>query len=92
MHPIPTQYQAAIRLERLLGDPDRAENLFSFRQALEWDEQEQFPEPAMARLHQLGLHRIFVPRSVGGAIRIQRNLHRSGPNPGAPGYVRGGWL
>ncbi len=74
MKRIPTQYQPAIRLEQLLGDPERGENLFSFRQALEWDEQEQFPEPAMARLHELGLHHIFVPRSLGGQFEASETF------------------
>lgn len=63
---VPDQYRAAVRLEQLLGDPGAPENLLSFRQGMLWDEDDQFPEPAMTRLHRLGLHHVYVPKSLGG--------------------------
>lgn len=66
MSPVPHPYQAALRLEQLLGDPGTPANLLSFRNAMAWDEQEKFPEPAIVRLHQLGLPDSCVPKSLGG--------------------------
>ena len=48
MNQIPLQYHDPVRLEQLLGDPGQAENLLSFRNAMLWDEQSQFPEAALA--------------------------------------------
>jgi alkylation response protein AidB-like acyl-CoA dehydrogenase len=67
---LPAQYHAAMRLEHLLGDPGNPDNLLSFRRAMAWDEQEQFPESAMARLHQLKLHHGYVPASLGGRFEL----------------------
>ena len=55
-----------MRLEQLLGDPGNRENLLSFHSAMVWDELEQFPDLAIARLHSLGLHHVYVPKSLGG--------------------------
>lgn len=63
---LPAQYHPAVRLEQLLGDPGNPENVLSHRQAMEWDEQEVFPEAAIARLHQLKLHHGYVPAALGG--------------------------
>ena len=54
----------------MLGDPGKPENLFSFCKAMAWDEREQFPEAAFSRLHQLGLHHAFVPKSLGGQFEL----------------------
>ena len=70
MNEIPAQYHDAVRLEQLLGDPGSAENLLSFRNAVAWDEQEEFPEAAIARLHQLGLHHVYVPKALGGQFEL----------------------
>ncbi|MEI6780397.1 MAG: acyl-CoA dehydrogenase family protein [Verrucomicrobiota bacterium] len=67
---IPAQYGDAVRLEQLLGDPGNPENLLSFCQAMAWDEQEQFPQAAISRLHQLGLHHFYVPKSLGGRFEL----------------------
>ena len=63
-----------MRLEEALGDPERAENLLSFRNALEWDEQELFPEPAIQRLLHLGVHTFNVPEELGGRFRSMETL------------------
>jgi alkylation response protein AidB-like acyl-CoA dehydrogenase len=63
------QYDAAVRLEQLLGDPGNPQNLLSFRQAMAWDEQEQFPERAILRLRELGLHQGYVPVALGGQFQ-----------------------
>lgn len=67
---VPDAYRDALRLEQWLGDPANPENLFSFRQARLWDEADQFPEAAIARLHEIGLHAIYVPRSLGGQFDL----------------------
>ncbi len=66
MKSIPSQYQAALRLESLLGDPGNAANVVSFPRALAHDEAETFPAAALARLQHLGVHRAFVPAQWGG--------------------------
>jgi alkylation response protein AidB-like acyl-CoA dehydrogenase len=63
---IPGQYAKAVRLEQLLGDPGTAENLLSFSNAILWDEREEFPRPALERLHRVRLHHVYVPKSLGG--------------------------
>ena len=63
------QYHAAARLEQLLGDPGNSQNLLSFRQAMAWDEQEQFPEAAIQRLRELRLHHAYVPAALGGQFQ-----------------------
>ena len=62
----PEQYQIAITFEKNLGDPGQANNLLSFRNAIQLDEDDAFPEAAVSYLQQLGLHRAYVPRSFGG--------------------------
>ena len=66
MNPTPAKYHDAVRLERLLGDPANPENLLSFRNAMARDDQEQFPEAALLRLHQLGVDQVYVPEPLGG--------------------------
>ncbi len=65
---IPAQYLAALALEQALGDPERADNLLSFRNAVALDEADAFPEAAVGFLHNLGLHRAYVPTSLGGSF------------------------
>ncbi len=68
MKRMPEPYAPALKLERMLGDPECGENLLSFRQAMRWDEADAFPAPAVARLHALGLPRVYVPQALGGAL------------------------
>lgn len=70
MNLIPRQYEHAVHLEQLLGDPADAQNLFSFRNSVAWDEQEEFPELALGRLHQLRLHHVYVPKYFGGQFDL----------------------
>ena len=63
---LPSTYHAALALERALGDPMQPENPLSYRQAMQHDEREAFPEAAIGELHRLGLHRAFVPKALGG--------------------------
>ena len=62
----PGSYRAALALEQALGDPMQPDSPLSYRQAMQHDERETFPEAAMGQLHRLGLHRAFVPRALGG--------------------------
>ena len=66
---IPVQYLEALALEQALGDPNRADNLMSFRNAMALDEADAFPEAEISRLHNLGLHRAYVPEQLGGRFR-----------------------
>ena len=74
MNEIPAQYHNPVRLEQLLGDPGNGANLFSFRNAMLWDEEACFPEAAVVHLHQLGLHHVFVPGSLGGRFEYCESL------------------
>lgn len=66
MSTCPPAYAHALALEEQLGDPSEDSNLLSFRRSMDDDEREAFPDAAVTRLHRLGLHRIFVPRALGG--------------------------
>ncbi len=69
MSMIPAQYLEALAWERILGDPDNPDNLLSFRNAIALDEVDAFPEEAISRLLNLGLHRNYVPEQLGGGFR-----------------------
>src|SRR4051794_9891538 len=60
---------AAAALERFLGDPRDAGSRISFREALDLDEREAFPERATLTLDAWGLPRFYVPVASGGALR-----------------------
>jgi len=62
------QYQEAEYLETYLGDPFRASNSISHRQAVTLDEAEAFPEAAMSHLHGYALHHFYVPAKLGGGF------------------------
>jgi alkylation response protein AidB-like acyl-CoA dehydrogenase len=66
----PTEPTAAAQaLERFLGDPREDGSVISFRDALELDEREAFPERGVAALDAWGLPRFYVPEASGGALR-----------------------
>jgi alkylation response protein AidB-like acyl-CoA dehydrogenase len=60
------QYENLLELERHLGDPFEARNLFSFRAAVEWDEADAYPESACDLLNRWGMSSYYVPASLGG--------------------------
>ncbi|AZM62124.1 MULTISPECIES: acyl-CoA dehydrogenase family protein [unclassified Streptomyces] len=68
------QYKHTEFLEDLLGDPGRADNVVSFRNALTCDEAEQLPLAALDRLKDLGLRRSCVPERLGGELRSCEEL------------------
>lgn len=74
MSEIARPYGTALQLEQCLGDPACADNVLSFRQAMQWDEADAFPEAAIARLHELGLHRVYVPQALGGAFETSEKF------------------
>ncbi|HKV37013.1 MAG TPA: acyl-CoA dehydrogenase [Pyrinomonadaceae bacterium] len=71
---LPEQYGKAEELERNLGDPHDGRNLFSFAQAVELDEMEEYPERACALLNEWGLPRYYVPERCGGRLRSYEEL------------------
>jgi alkylation response protein AidB-like acyl-CoA dehydrogenase len=71
---LPAQYAEAARLERELGDPTSPESRFSFRGAVELDEEDAFPEDACRLLEDLRLHHFYVPASCGGRLRSVEEL------------------
>jgi alkylation response protein AidB-like acyl-CoA dehydrogenase len=60
------QYQLAAQLDQQLGDPALSSNLFSHATAMKLDEADAFPEAEVSRLHNLGLHQVYVPEQLGG--------------------------
>lgn len=69
MSMIPVQYLEPLVWEQILGDPDNPDNLLSFRHATALDEADAFPEEAVSRLLNSGLHHSYVPEYLGGRFR-----------------------
>ena len=59
----------AEELESALGDPSDPEVTFSFRRAVELDEEEAFPAEAYRLLDDWKLPEYFIPASAGGKWR-----------------------
>lgn len=58
----------ATAFERALGDPFVPGAPLSFADTVDRDEREEWPADAVARLCELGFHRLFVPARWGGAL------------------------
>ncbi|MBD2070856.1 acyl-CoA dehydrogenase [Leptolyngbya sp. FACHB-671] len=65
MHPL-KQYWLAEELERDLGDPCNPESVMSFKQVIELDELEAFPEAELTWLYNWKLHHYYIPTNCGG--------------------------
>jgi alkylation response protein AidB-like acyl-CoA dehydrogenase len=65
MHPL-KQYWLAEELERDLGDPCNPESVMSFKQVIELDELEAFPETELTWLYNWKLHHYYIPTNCGG--------------------------
>ena len=63
---IPLQYRASEELEAFLGDPGDANNVISFHNVMQWDEQEAFPQAAVDELYRFGMNHYYVPAAYGG--------------------------
>jgi alkylation response protein AidB-like acyl-CoA dehydrogenase len=63
------EYQAAESLEEYLGDPLNPENIFSFKNSMELDEAEKYPEESCRLLHQWGVSLYYVPVEYGGRLK-----------------------
>ena len=63
-----TQYSAAQALEHYLGDPMDPEKEFSFKRAIELDEQEAYPTEICQLLSQWNFDRYYIPETHGGRI------------------------
>lgn len=60
------QYWIAQALEKDLGDPCNPSNMMSFKQSIELDEREEFPEEAINWLYNWNLNHYYVPAESGG--------------------------
>lgn len=74
MSMMPVQYLEALALEQVLGDPDNPNNLLSFRNAIALDEADAFPEEAVCRLSNIGLHQFYVPEQLGGRFHSSETV------------------
>lgn len=63
------QYGAARSLEERLGDPFAPGNVFSFGNAVELDEREEYPERACQVLDELKVFDYYVPSQLGGQLK-----------------------
>jgi alkylation response protein AidB-like acyl-CoA dehydrogenase len=63
---LPVQYDTAEVLEQYLGDPLHSQDGFSFKNAVELDEQEAFPQAACQLLERWGFHQYYIPAAYGG--------------------------
>lgn len=63
---MPDQYRFAAETDQRFGDPALSSNLFSYAKAMALDEADAFPEAEVTRLHNLGLHQVYVPVELGG--------------------------
>lgn len=61
-------YERAEALEQFLGDPGDANNVFSFKRAVELDERDEYPAAACALLDEWGFSDYYVPRELGGRL------------------------
>src|SRR5688572_17175118 len=55
-------------LENYLGDPYDPAGLFSFKNSMELDECESYPEELLTVLDQWGLKEYLIPASLGGKL------------------------
>jgi alkylation response protein AidB-like acyl-CoA dehydrogenase len=72
--PAPTVYELAEAFEHFLGDPTNAEEVFSFKRAVELDELEEYPSEACDLLDEWGLNDYYVPRECGGRLESYEEL------------------
>jgi alkylation response protein AidB-like acyl-CoA dehydrogenase len=66
--------ELAERLDHHLGDPQDPDTVFSYRNAVEHDVKETFPEDACARLDTWGLPAYYVPAAYGGSLTSYEEL------------------
>lgn len=60
------QYWVAEALERDLGDPSNPDSVLSFKQVVELDEREAFPEEEINWLYNWKLQHYYIPAECGG--------------------------
>lgn len=60
------QFWVAEALERDLGDPDQPDNIMSFKQVMDLDEQEEFPHAIISWLYNWKLQHYYIPTECGG--------------------------
>ncbi len=65
MH-LPKQYLLAEALERDLGDPFNPASMMSFKQVLDLDEREAFPDEIVQWLYDWKLQHYYIPTKCGG--------------------------
>ena len=62
------QYKSSETLEKFLGDPSLAENVFSYKAAMERDVGEIYAEQSVNLLNAFGLNYFYVPQELGGSL------------------------
>ncbi|HEY9646600.1 MAG TPA: acyl-CoA dehydrogenase family protein [Chroococcidiopsis sp.] len=63
---LPKNYWVAEALERDLGDPCHPDSTMSFKQVMEFDESEEFPQAIIDWLYEWKLQHHYVPTECGG--------------------------
>ncbi|MGW1212283.1 acyl-CoA dehydrogenase family protein [Streptomyces sp. NPDC002499] len=63
------EFAAVARLDELLGDPWRVENVYGFAAGVERDERGYFPHAFAARLDSVDFPLAYLPPSLGGTLR-----------------------
>src|SRR5262245_46876799 len=72
---LPPQYASSLLLEEVLGDPFHPDSLLSFKQSMETDEREEFPQTACDSLSQWNLHHYYIPAHYGGELRSYEEMY-----------------
>ncbi|GMK39954.1 acyl-CoA dehydrogenase [Paenibacillus sp. CCS19] len=62
------QYEIVEQLERHLGDPNDSDNLFSYRNVLEHDETETYPQELFDVINRWGYQQYHIPTFAGGRL------------------------
>lgn len=67
-------YASAAAIEAALGDPWRDDSAISFREAINADEAERFPDRACSALDAFGMSAFYVPAELGGRLTTYEEL------------------
>lgn len=62
------QYEVIEQLERYLGDPNDSDNPFSYRNVLNYDETETYPQELIDHVNRWGYQQYHIPHSAGGEL------------------------
>ena len=68
------QHKAAETLDKDLGDVFDPSNLFSFQQAVDRDERDEYPEAALSKLFEQRFHYHVIPGRYGGKLNNHEEM------------------